>query len=271
MFSIAANDFIFLTVFTISNPFHCCYTFPQPPCSQGRHLFGSVHLPPGSWSPTLEGWDQTAWGVLQELSVPVDFHFSCLLLLSLLLKWFLCSKSSNLLFLWILLINLINYAPRQLIFTSVKLKGCKRYLMSEEELESAWSLCLFQGYQLSDYEVLSLPTNLGTVFSMLYCSPKHCALVSSVLHGSHISRSVGRSSIARRFQIIWVKHSQACYGVMKKTLNGIKPLLQTATLSIKKITCQESTELGCKFPFYLYLQALTFLWKTMTFFDTMVT
>lgn len=75
-----------------------------------------------------------------------------------------------------------------------------------------------------DFEVLSLPTNLGTVFSTLYCSSKNCALVSSVLHGSHMSRSVGRSSTARRYQISWVKHSQACHRVVKKKkkLNGIK-------------------------------------------------
>lgn len=139
MFSIAANDFIFLTVFTISNPFHCCYN---------TSLFQRKASP---WQCTLASRELTPYfgrlrsdsmGVLQELSVPVDFHFSCFLLLSLLLKWFLCSKSSNPLFLQILLINLINYAPRQLISTSVKLKGCKCYLISEEKLEVP-EVCVF--------------------------------------------------------------------------------------------------------------------------------
>lgn len=131
-------------------------------------------------------------------------------------------------------------------------------------------LCLFQGYPLFDYEVLSLPTNLGTVFSTLYCSFKNCSLVSSVLHGSHISRSTGRSSTARRYQIIWLKHSQACYRVAKKKkLNGIKiPITNRSSLY------KENHIPGVKreFPFYQYCrQSLTFLWKTMTFFDTMVT
>lgn len=75
-----------------------------------------------------------------------------------------------------------------------------------------------------DYEVLSLCTKLAAEFSTLYCSSKNCALVSSVFHGSHVSRSVGRSFIAKRYQIIWVKHSQACSRVVKKKkkLNGIK-------------------------------------------------
>lgn len=133
-FQICSQQLHLLRVFTISNPIHCCYTFSPPPCSQGRHLLGSVHLPPGSW-PYFRRLRSECVGVLQELSEPVDFHFSCFLLLSLLLKWFLCPKSSNPLFLWILLISLINYAPRQLISTSVKLKGCKCYLISEEELE----------------------------------------------------------------------------------------------------------------------------------------
>lgn len=39
----------------------------------------------------------------------------------------------------------------------------------------------------------------------------------------------------------------------------LKFLLQTAGPSIKKIACQESKELGCNFPFYQYLQAITHL------------
>lgn len=127
MFSIAASDFIFLTHFLVATPFH---HLPVP--KQGISL--AVYT-------CLQGADPQLWKAeIRQHGCPagtvlVDFHFSCLLLLSLLLKLFLCSKSSNPLFLRILVINLISYAPRQLISTSVKLKGCKCYFVSEEELK----------------------------------------------------------------------------------------------------------------------------------------
>lgn len=86
-------------------------------------------------------------------------------------------------------------------------------------------MCLFQLYQLVDYKVLSLLTNLAFEFCTLYSSSKNGTLVSSLLHSSHVSRNAERSSIAKRYLIIWVKHPQACNKVVekkKKKLNGIK-------------------------------------------------
>lgn len=119
---------------------------------------------------------------------------------------------------------------------------------------------LFQLYQLVDYKVFSLLTNLAFEFSILYCSSKNCTLVSSLLHSSHVSRSAEGSSIAKGYLIVWVKHSQACNKMVeKKKLNGIKIYLTSHSPCIKKIACQKSKELGCEFPWYQYSQAITHL------------
>jgi len=85
-------------------------------------------------------------------------------------------------------------------------------------------MCLFQLYQLVNYKVLSLLTNLAFEFSTPYCSPTNCTLASSLLRSSHISRRAERSSVAKKYLIIWVEHSQACNKVVEKNkkLNGIK-------------------------------------------------
>lgn len=105
------------------------------------HLSTTSLLPSKGFHTCLQGADSLLWKAeIRQHGcpagiVPVDFHFSCFLLLFLQLKLFFCSKSSNPLFLWILLINLISYAPRQLISTYVKLYGCKCYLIPEVEIE----------------------------------------------------------------------------------------------------------------------------------------
>lgn len=93
-------------------------------------------LPSGGWPTASEGWDQTACDGCPAGTPCVRWYLLllCSHLLSLLLIPFPCSKSSNPLFLPIL-ISLINQTPKRLNSTSVKLEGCKFYFKPEEELE----------------------------------------------------------------------------------------------------------------------------------------
>lgn len=194
-------------------------------------------------------------------TVLVDFHFSCFLLLSL-LKLFLCSRSSNPFFLWILLINLTSCTPRQLIFTSVKLKGCKCYLISEEELKMPEVYVPFPRVSAVQLRGIISPYKPSHwIFHAVLLIEKLCSGFFCAPWQPYIKGALGEAPLEGETKLFGLNIPSHVTEWWKRRRNWMELnfILQIAAPCIKKITCQGSKELGCSFPFYQYLQEITHL------------